>query len=911
MVFRFSAATLLLATLVASSVVAQQPDPRRGRIAGRVVDESGAAIPGAQVGIAASGGPNVTTGSDGRYLLTNVPAGPVALAVRAIGFAPKTVSGIVVPAGGGFELNVVLTPQTLEVEGITVSATAERGTVAAALDEQRSAAGVINAVTSEQIARSPDSDAGQAVQRVSGVTVQDGRYVFVRGLGERYTTTALNGARIPSPEPERRAVPLDLFPAGLLQDVTTTKTFTPDQPGDFTGAAVNLRTREFPLRRAFSFGFSTGYNPAVTARSVPRAPTVGREWLGYAGAARAIPTSAASAPRDFSGLTPQQVSGIIGDFRNVWSASRGTGAPNTGVSTSVGGEDYVLGVPLGYIASFSYSTGSEIRRDEERAQGIAGATPGTALAQNVYRGETSSSTVLWGGLVNLSARLGSTTKLGFGNTFSRTADNAATRLLGHWEEFDIDADITRLEFTERSVRSNQLTGEHLLGLRHLLQWNVTSSAVRRYQPDRSDLIYDVSPGRNEWFGNNDAGVRTFADLHESALTLNGSYALALGASRRGQVKVGGGTRRTERDADSRAYQIINANLSSEERSVPPEQVFSRPDDLYAIPDAQVGQYTAEERVSSGFVQVELAVAERLRVVGGARVEAWALDLVSGTRAGVADSTRRRNADVLPALALTYRVSDRNTVRVSGSRTLSRPEYREMALVTTRDIAGGLDAFGNPALRRALVQNYDARWEFYPTPGEVLSIGVFAKRFDHPIERVLVGTTGGSLNTWVNARSATNYGVELELRRNLGALARALVPLTVFANATVMNSRIDIGNDSISSLANPRRPMVGQAPYVLNAGLGYSSTSGDLSATLLYNVVGRRIHEAATVGLPDSYEQSRQILDLALRFPVVADISGKLDLKNLLDAPVHITQGDVTRLRYWSGRQFSLGLSWQP
>jgi outer membrane receptor protein involved in Fe transport len=234
----------------------------------------------------------------------------------------------------------------------------------------------------------------------------------------------------------------------------------------------------------------------------------------------------------------------------------------------------------------------------------------------------------------------------------------------------------------------------------------------------------------------------------------------------------------------------------------------------------------------------------------------------------------------------------------------------MSLVTTRDIAGGLDAFGNPSLQRALIQNYDARWEFYPTPGELISVGVFAKRFTNPIERVLVGTTGGSVNTWVNADGATNFGLEVELRRNLGSLSPALLPFTAFANATLMRSRIEVGNDSLASLANPRRPMVGQAPYVVNAGLGYSSRGG-VSATLLFNVVGRRIHEAATVGLPDAYEEPRRMLDLSFRFPVMTDLDGKIDVKNILDAPIHITQGDVTRLRYVTGRQVGFGLSWQP
>ena len=198
-----------------------------------------------------------------------------------IGFAPKVVTGVVVEAGQTSAQDVALAAEAVQLAEISVSAESERGTVNRALEEQRNAANIVNAVTAEQIAKSPDSDAGQAVQRVSGVTVQDGKYVFVRGLGERYTTTSLNGARIPSPEPERKVVPLDLFPSSLLEGITTSKTFTPDQPGDFSGAQVNLKTREFPARRVISFSAlgraSTTRRPAQdVAPGADRGPRVAR-----------------------------------------------------------------------------------------------------------------------------------------------------------------------------------------------------------------------------------------------------------------------------------------------------------------------------------------------------------------------------------------------------------------------------------------------------------------------------------------------------------------------------------------------------------------------------------------------------------------------------------------------------------
>src|SRR6478735_2071369 len=229
----------------------------KARIVGKILDAgSGAPLAGAQVVLVENPTIASVAAIDGRYTLLNVPAGPVSVRIRLIGYQSKVIAGLVVTDGGYINQDVTLTAQVVEVEAITVAASSERGSVNAALEQQRDATGIVNAITAEQISKSPDSDAGQAVQRVSGVSVQDGKFVFVRGLGERYTTTSLNGARVPSPEPERKVVPFDLFPAGLLQSVTTSKTFTPDLPGDFSGGSVDIRTRSYPAERTVAYSAS-------------------------------------------------------------------------------------------------------------------------------------------------------------------------------------------------------------------------------------------------------------------------------------------------------------------------------------------------------------------------------------------------------------------------------------------------------------------------------------------------------------------------------------------------------------------------------------------------------------------------------------------------------------------------------
>jgi TonB-dependent receptor len=308
---------------------------------------------------------------------------------------------------------------------------------------------------------------------------------------------------------------------------------------------------------------------------------------------------------------------------------------------------------------------------------------------------------------------------------------------------------------------------------------------------------------------------------------------------------------------------------------------------------------------------EVPLGLRLRLVGGARVEHWSLRLNTTQTVGESFDSTYTKTDVLPSLALNVTLSERQNLRFSGSRTLSRPEYRELSPLQERGPIGDLDFVGNPRLQRALIDNVDARWEMYPSPGEILSVALFAKRFDQPIERVQVSTNGGNIYSFVNADAAHNYGVELEARKNFGFLASVLRPFSVFSNVTLMKSTITPGNTDISALTSADRPMVGQSPYVVNAGLSWSTTSGASSATLLYNVVGKAITATGTKPTPDTYVEPRSMLDLSVQFPLLNGLSGKINGRNLLDAPYEERAGGITRLRYRSGRTMSLSLTWTP
>ena len=893
------------------------------RIVGRIVDaRTGEGVSAAEVRVAGTA-LIAYTGVDGRYVIAGVPRGVVALEVRSLGYAPLRVTGIAVPAGGVVEQDAALGADALEIERLEVTAGDARGTVARALELQRNAASIVSAVTAEQISRSPDGDAAAAVRRVSGVTVQDGKYVFVRGLGERYTTASLNGARIPSPEPERKVVPLDLFPSGLLETITMSKTFTPDQPGDFSGAQVDIRTREFPAERVISHSLSIGYNAAATGRTVLAAPAYGLEWLGFGAAERALPAVVARAGNFDPPPSRDEISRIVGAFRDVWSAERRNGAPNLSLSASLGGTDPIFGRPIGYLASATYSYGQEVRTGEVRAQAQAEAGGATREVDR-FRGSTGRTSVLWGGVLNLSTLLGSHSRIALNSTYSRSAENEARRELGTSENHGgLPLDITRLRYVERSVYSTQLLGQHEPFSGHRIEWSLTRSGVRRLEPDRSEFVYAIQPDPATgaplpptWFSASTEGaVRTFGDLAEDALEATLSYGIGFGgAARPHRLEIGWLTRSTDREAQNRAYALTapGGRLSREILALPPEQIFGGAYDslISVVPLSQGGSFTARDRLLAGYAMLELAHWDRLRLIGGARIERSDVAVASEPTIGAPQRAEARYTDVLPAASLVLRLGEQQNLRLSASRTLSRPEYRELAGVQYREVLGGDNVAGNPDLVRTRILNLDLRWELYPNPGEVLSVALFAKRFTAPIERVYLGTSGTRIVTFLNAESARNDGVEVEARKNLSVLGAAFEPLWLFANATLVRSEIRIGDGNASKI-NDERAMVGQAPYVVNAGLTYAAPDGGLSATLLYNVVGERIVSAAEAPLPDVYEQPRHALDLSLRFPLFASVSAKLDVKNLLDSPHEVTQGTVVRERYRTGRVFSAGVTWRP
>jgi TonB-dependent receptor len=656
---------------------------------------------------------------------------------------------------------------------------------------------------------------------------------------------------------------------------------------------------------------STGYHPEVVGKTILQAPNAGREWLGLGAGARGLPEAARAMPGD--ARRGPQVNAVVNSFRNAWSVREGAGSLPISLAASLGGTGPLplLDREVGYLFSATYSLSNEVALDQRRSKAGTGGT-----VYDAYQGESGTQSVLWGGIANLSTMVGNHTRISLDNTYNRSADNEARREVGTDENTRSRVMVDRLTYVERAVRSSQIKAEHQIGADHRLDWALSSSGVTRSEPDRSEFVTWLDPATPVWFNDFEGAVRSFGELDENSLEGSADYQRTFRLGGRSHLfRAGGRYRQTSRDASATGFRIQAYYWAEDDPrwQLPPEEFF---DGRYATDnDANFllsrelagGSYDALDHLGAGYGMVDLGLTSWLRLVGGARVEYYTLTVNSENALGQLALSEREYTDVLPALALNVDLPRDNKLRLSVGRTLARPEYRELAPITYREVLGGEQVIGNDALERTLIDNFDLRWEWYMGLSEVLSVGLFAKRFQNPIEQRFLARSGTDTRTFENAESAENYGVELEVMKNLAFIASALEPLSLFSNLTLMESTVDTGNP-----LDVERRMVGQAPWVVNTGLTWASGSGRLSATAFYNVVGPRIVNARASGtmVDDVVESPRHLVDLSFRFPFRGGMAAKVDFRNLLDSPYEVLQGGVTRNYHRIGRSISMGVSRQ-
>lgn len=877
-----------------------------GAIAGRVLDNAtGQPLLSAQVAVQGRTVGDVSD-LDGRFRVERVPVGLHVVVVRRIGYLPARIDSVMVRAGQATVLTIPLESAAQRLASVKVQADApprRTSSDAGLLAARQQAATLTDGVSAEQIAKSPDSDAADAMKRVTGVSVMDDKFIVVRGLSERWSNTLLNGAELPSPEPLRKVVPFDIFPASLLESVVTSKSATPDRPGDFAGGSVEIRTKEFPDQRTAQLSVSQSYNSLATFEMLALERRSFRDWLGSGMASRAMP---AGAPDRLVPASERYTESL----RNVWTPVARRIAPNLGVAFNAGGQRTVRGQPLGGVFSLTYA--SRVESQPDRLWQLALASNAPPFQGQVYR--EASDVVDWGAIFNTTLRLGTLTKFGWKNLYTRNAETYSATYNGFdSQRNDLELRGYQMRYVERDFLQSQLTGDHvlpfLLGSR--VEWKATTGFARRDEPDNRTLRYVRDPA-DSVFQLSVITDRVFLRpryLDDRQWSAQGDWSVPFSLrGRTGQVKAGGSHRDKRRDFDSREYEYFLNPARRSEASVlftlPPEQVFA-PENIgpFFSLVRQVGSaqpYRGTELVDAAYGMLDVAPFGWLRLVAGARMEHWQATLRVGdslTRANYAgpNPIRRANRDLLPSFNLTARLGERMNLRFAGFRSVSRPDLRELSPDQYVPVGGECPFIGDSELRRSTVGNADARWEWFPRAGELLALGAFYKGFRDPIVET-VGTDNASCRvTYRNADSATVYGGEVELRRTLDFLPGAMRTLSLSTNATWSRSSVVI--PARFGVYPADLALQGQSPFLLNVGASWALPSRRLSLSLLYNRFAERIvrygvaaadSSGASGQLPSIVEQGRAMLDAKASLGLPGRLTLSMTASNLTDARVLMT-----------------------
>jgi len=881
----------------------------QGRISGQVVDrETGRPLSG--VTLIVVGQPVVVeTDLDGRFRTPPIAVGMYSVHAALIGFRPAQRDSVIVEADRATDVSFTLSAVPLELAGITVEAAAapvSKATDAGLLSAQQAAAAVRDGISAQGIARSPDANAGEAVRRMTGVTLFGGKFLVVRGLGERYSNALLNGAEMPNPVVEKKIPPLDLFPAGLIASVVANKTATPDIPGDFAGGSLDLVTKEFPESRVLQVNASFSANDRTTFQDVPVRARSTSDFFGIDDGRRQAPVV------PFGNLTLAEQKPVLQGFRdNLWNPGPRYILPGLELNAAYGNQWQGAANSLGAIFSLSYK--NNVAYTPQR------------LSEIFFYGNQAIASVTWGGIANISYRIGADHKFGFKNLYTRSADE--TTINGQGTDGSTFKRGYGMRYVERYLWQTQLTGEHHVS-GTTMSWIGTYGRAHIDDPDNhmAQYLTAVEPGATPSVSGKRL-VRVLGDVTASG-QLDWSLPISLRRTGDGLFKLGTYYRRKNRDYDAHDVSILRSDSASASgldgviETLPPEQVFA-PENLGTYFSSVANPFHndpffAEDNVGAAYGMVDFPLLSRLRVVTGLRAEQWDLQLKPGGNDPEGDWKKLGNViakshlDPLWSTNVTYAFTEKMNLRLAAFRTLARPDSREISPGQYTPIAGlgACTERGDSTLDRSLITNGDVRWEVYPNPGEILAVSAFYKHFDAPI--IELRTAGASSNTDCtiqNAQAAEVRGAEFEIRKVVFG------HFGVGMNFTAVTSSIQFR----AQQGLQGRRFIGQSPFVANGYIAFEPPGGAFQASVLYNYFGDRITNYSNTqhpgqpayANPNRVERGRHTLDAKMQLKLARQLRWTLSLKNLTRSAVVIEEDSGERRitdYYNPGASLTVGLT---
>jgi TonB-dependent receptor len=820
--------------------------------------------------------------------------------------------------------------QESEVEELVVS-------VSFIPDEKRDTSEISSVLTSESMSIAGDNEAADALKRVTGLSLVKGKYVYVRGLGERYSSALLNGVLLPSPEPLKRVVPFDIFPTSVLENVLVQKTYSPQYPGEFGGGVIDMRTKIIPDQEFFEFGFSTGYDSLSTGTSAPVMEGYNQDWTGFAGDNRNLPASLAPfyENSDF-------VSFLSGTFDQLLDAGRNFGGQWAPVNESLPanfGVDFTYGNNyennfgrFGVLFSAGYDSSNSFIPDIERTNFVRGSGE-TLVPYDTYIGEKSNKQIDSNLLATIGWDLDGLNYLQFTNLTVRKTDNRLTLLQGRNPEADFFASNTKMEWVERQINSATLSGNHDLTSGLTIDWRISHADGKRQSPFEREYFYECGAsiisdcdGQYEFSRRSDSNATQFSWLDDNSDELAIDFVYPFSTTARNyEIKFGVKQLEKNRETNVKRYRFlpdfVNGAIFSDPafRRLPIDQIMAsenfrsdRTGLLLVEETLNTDDYLGEMTIDAAYIAVESSLSDSIELSVGARQESSEINVVTQTFfGGQSSSVSNDELDkLLPALTITYEFAESMQVRFGYSETLSRPQFREMSPVLFSNFDTDRQERGFLGLKSSEITNIDIRYEWYFGFDEFLTLSYFNKDFINPIEQVLEASATSSFVSYRNALSAELNGAEFEFQKQFGELIEGYdffgkINFTLTDSNAVTNPEFVV----LSSYAD--RPLVGQPDSILNLQLGFYG-SDDSRFSVVYNDVGERIRELGSDVIPNVLEDLPPLLDMVYKKEFQRNdgvLSLSLKWRNILEEPYEATQGGNIFESYSSASSFSVGLEY--
>jgi hypothetical protein len=925
----------------------------QGKVSDRKTKES---IVGASVYIQ---GTTVGSSTDinGNYSIKNVKPGTYNLIVSFVSYKNDTIRKVKVNNNVATKLDDELEEFTTQLSEVSVTARKKTDTEISVINTSKTSDLIIVGVSSQQIAKSQDKDASEVIRRLPGVTIMGGRFVVVRGLIERYNTVWLNNASTPSCEPDQRAFSFDVLPSSLISNMVIYKTPAPEIPADFAGAFIQITTKNIPDKNSLSIGYTVGYNDGTSVRDFEKYKGGSTDWLGFDDGTRKLPgiipsTNEVLVLQDYNNGTPeqqayrkQQMLDISHSFSTTSSSRTRTAPLDNKINIDFTRIFSIGKAKVGNVSALSYKlthNTDDITRSKVESYGTT--TTGVTYSK-LYNDMEYDEAVGIGVISNWSLTLGRSL-FEFNNLLNQSGISSTIIRTGtdHYRD-DNHVYKTMLGYASRTLYSGSFGGNHNLSENNLLLWTLGYSYANQNEPDNRLINYyapkktDTSyyPFQLEYSStaNADANARLFSNLKENNYNGNLNYAHTFHIGKFSpEIKVGVFGEKKNRDFYIRPFGVIWAKtgvINQEILRQPIDSVYYEGNFNYQdgviyreVYDPSY-QYKIDNTLLAGYLALKIPIGKIVTIYGGLRLEKNELILYGPDKdREFAVQAKRDTLNLFPSVNITFNLNSKNLIRLAYGMTINRPEFREVAPFAFYNFKENVTIYGNPGIKSCYINNYDFRYEWYPNPGEMVTIGGFYKEFDSPIEATWVPSSGGEWDLhYLNAIKATSIGAEIDIRKgfqNLGKkhnFWRGFRNFSIVLNAAYIKSRVETDPKYLFILDHDR-PMFGQSPYIVNAGLFYQTANNNLSISLLYNVFGKRIIGVGTTDIPNSYEMPRNIIDFTILKRFKNNLTLKFGVKDILNQEFVIQQvmksenlpDAVIKVKaFYPGRSFSFGISY--